>query len=96
MKYEFTGETINHYGATLKRIRVIKDFGNVKKGDLGGFIESEKNLSTDSDNACVYDNARVKKTPIFISGLRHHITITEKKYNNRLHVFEYGAMEEKY
>ena len=44
-KYKLTEETINVYGITLYRIEALKDFGNVKKGDKGGFIEKEDNLS---------------------------------------------------
>lgn len=39
-------------------IKALRDFGNVKNGDLGGLIESERNLSHDGD-AWVYENARV-------------------------------------
>ena len=70
MKYEFTGETKVSSGRTLHRIRAVKSFGDIKKGDIGGWIESEKNLSHNctawvSDNAwvsgdaCVFGNARV-------------------------------------
>lgn len=48
-------------GATLVplyRIKALQDFGDVKKGDLGGLIEKEENLS--HNDACwVYDNARI-------------------------------------
>lgn len=57
-KYEFTGETKNINGHILHQIRALMDFGNVKIGDLGGWIESEKNLSQDG-NAWIYGNARV-------------------------------------
>ena len=63
-KYKLTEETINVNGKTLYRIEALKDFNDVKKGDKGGFIENEENLSQ-SDNcwvcgdAMVYDNARV-------------------------------------
>ena len=47
-------------GRILHRIKALKDFGNVKKGDLGGFIESEKNLSY--EGLCwIFDNAKVFK-----------------------------------
>ena len=57
-KYEFTGETKHWSGCLLHRIRRIED------GELGGWIESEKNLSQEGecwvdDNAYVYDDARV-------------------------------------
>lgn len=45
-------------GVTLYRIRACKDFGNAKKGELGGYIESESNLSQ-KGNAWVFHNARV-------------------------------------
>lgn len=57
-KYELTDETITFSGLTLHRIRALKDFGNVIKGDLGGFIGSEKNLSH-SGTCWVYDDAMV-------------------------------------
>jgi hypothetical protein len=40
-KYGLTGETIEVDGHILYRIQALKDFGDVKKGDLGGFIEKE-------------------------------------------------------
>lgn len=51
-------------GVTLKRIRALISFGFVAKGEIGGFIEDEKNLSHGgnawvTDNAWVADNARV-------------------------------------
>lgn len=44
-KFELTEETKNFYGRKLYRIRALKDFGNVKAGDLGGWVEREANLS---------------------------------------------------
>ena len=64
-KYELlTDDAIELFGRTLYRIRAKIDFGNVKKGQLGGYIEKEENLSHDgnawvSDNALVSDNAKV-------------------------------------
>ena len=57
-KYKLTEETINVDGRTLYRIEALKDFNDVKKGDKGGFIENEKNLSQ-SDDCWVYGNAKV-------------------------------------
>jgi carbonic anhydrase/acetyltransferase-like protein (isoleucine patch superfamily) len=42
----------------LYRIIALRDFGNVKAGELGGWVESEKNLSHDG-HAWIYDNAKV-------------------------------------
>ena len=77
-KYKLTDETINLNGATLYRIEALKDFGEIKKGDKGGFIESENNLAHEGDawvsdnahvygDACVFDNARVYNNA-FVSG----------------------------
>lgn len=57
-KYELTDEKIQCGNHTLYRIKAIKDFGNIKKDKLGGFIESEYNLSQ-KGNAWVHGNAMV-------------------------------------
>ena len=57
-KYEITGETRIFLGKTLYRIKALINFGSVSAGDLGGWIENEKNLSQD-DNAWVSGNALV-------------------------------------
>ena len=63
-KYKLTEETKEWCGHTLHRIEALKDFGDVKTGDKGGWIEKETNLSH-ADNAwvggsaCVGDSARV-------------------------------------
>ena len=59
-KYELTSETKVINGVELHRIKALKSFGNIKKGELGGWIESEKNLSQDGD-AWVFDNAKVRR-----------------------------------
>ena len=44
-KYRLTDETIKYCGITLHRIEALRNFGCVKKGDKGGFVQSERNLS---------------------------------------------------
>ena len=63
-KYRLTEETIRVGNRTLYRIQALRDFGEVKEGELGGYIEAEKNLSQCCDawvsgDACVSGNARV-------------------------------------
>ena len=63
-KYRLTEETKVINGHTLHRIEALKDFGSVKKGELGGWIEKEDNLSQNGkcwicDEAKVYGNAKV-------------------------------------
>ena len=57
-KYRLTEETINVNGITLYRIEALKDFGDVKEGNKGGFVENDRNLSHDG-NCWVYSNAKV-------------------------------------
>ena len=45
------------------RIRALRSFGNVKVGDLGGFVQSEDNLSHEG-NCWIYDDARVYENAI--------------------------------
>ncbi|MBL0690411.1 MAG: hypothetical protein JJV96_01600 [Alphaproteobacteria bacterium] len=56
VKYEFTKETKKVDGKLLHRIRSIRDFGYVDKGQLGGWIESEANLSHNGD-CWIHDDA---------------------------------------
>lgn len=49
-------------GATLYRIQAVKNFGNVKVGDVGGWIENEKNLSF-LGNCWIFNEARVWGLP---------------------------------
>ena len=60
-KYELTDEFIEIFGGKkLYRIKALVSFGVVVAGQLGGFIESEKNLDQSlSGNAWVSGNARV-------------------------------------
>lgn len=64
-KFELTEEfIINNSGIKLYRIKALKDFSDVKKGDLGGYVQQERNLSQFGNawicgNAKVYGNARV-------------------------------------
>ena len=58
-KFELTAEFVtNVFGKKLFRIKALVAFGNVVKGELGGFIEKEDNLSHDGD-AWVYGDAQI-------------------------------------
>lgn len=64
MKYKLTKETKVVDGVTVYRIQATTDFFAIKKGDLGGFVEKEANLSQVCsawvyDDAVVYGNASV-------------------------------------
>ena len=58
-KFELTEEfIINNSGIKLYRIKALKDFSDVKKGDFGGYVQQESNLSQ-FGNAWVYGDAQV-------------------------------------
>lgn len=60
-KYELVPETIHEfYCKPMYRIRALKDFSDVKKGQYGGYVESEENLSQ-TGNCWIYDNSIVCK-----------------------------------
>ena len=57
-KYKLTDECITIGDKKLYRIEAIKNFADVHKGDKGGFVESEENLS--QNGSCwIYDDAKV-------------------------------------
>ena len=62
-KYELTDETLNYNGYILHRIKAVRDFGLVRAGDLGGWIEKEDNLSHEG-NCWVYDEAKVYRNAV--------------------------------
>ena len=63
-KFRLTEETIEVFDCSrnttvkLHRIQALVSFGNVMKGDMGGFVEHECNLEN-SGNAWVCGNAKV-------------------------------------
>ena len=59
-------DTIEVFGRKLFRIKAITNFGDVKKGELGGYIEKEENLS-ENGNAWVSGDAWVSGNA-WISG----------------------------
>ena len=100
-KYRLTEETTKVGNRPLYRIQALRDFGNVKEGDIGGYIESEKNLSQDgnawvygdacvSGDACVYGDADIKTTGDICSmsgfGSEYRTTTAFRTKNGDVHV----------
>ena len=59
-KYEMIESNIKG----LYRVKALKDFGDVKKGDIGGYVENPNNLSHEGycwvyDNAIIHDNVKI-------------------------------------
>ena len=57
-KYELVGGSKLLDGTELYRIVALKNFGNVQKGAIGGYVESMNNLSQEG-NCWIYDDAKV-------------------------------------
>lgn len=74
-------------GRTLYRVEALRDFGDVKKGTLGGYIEDTRNLSFYgncwvADKACVFGQARVSENAV-VAGralVRGRAMITNDAY----------------
>ena len=67
-KYELTNDSIEYDGVTLYRIKALRDFNNVKAGDLGGYIEKEENLSHERDCCVVLDIIVRRSISVFGAG----------------------------
>ena len=72
-KYELlVGDCLRAGDRTVYRIRALRDFGDIRRGDLGGYIENESSLTHEGDSwvqdvaqvygqdASVAGNARIK------------------------------------
>nr|DAN72953.1 MAG TPA: putative transferase, nesg, ydcK, Structural Genomics.38A [Caudoviricetes sp.] len=86
-KYEFTGEVRYISRKILHRIRALIDIPehDVKAGDLGGWLETEENLSHNgaawvTGSACVTDSALVTDAACLTGAAR----VTGKRHNHFL------------
>lgn len=94
-KYEILkDQAIAMNGSTIYRIKALRNFGDVKAGDIGGFIEKEENLSHEGscwiyDDAMVYHNAKVKDN----ATVRDHAQILHNAIvEGRARVFNNGTV----
>lgn len=69
MKYKLTENFIIQGNKKLYQIQSLKNFLDVKVGELGGYIESEKNLSQEGD-CWIYDDARVYDNAVVCGNAR--------------------------
>ena len=82
---------------TLFRVKYLKDVGLVSKGDLGGYIEKELNLSH-AGNALVYDNAHVSGDALVYDNARvygNEVICTRLLFKTRQHVEQWVKFESK-
>src|ERR1700741_5273104 len=94
-KYEIVADLSKSMGnKKLFRIRALRDFGQVRAGQLGGYIEAERNLSHDG-NAWIYDNAVVRdEAQIDKDAEVHHFATVKDnaKVSCSAKIFGYAAI----
>ena len=49
MKYTITSNILTIDDRDFFQVKALKDFGSVKAGDLGGYIQSSENLSQEGN-----------------------------------------------
>lgn len=76
-KFEWTNEQKTVDGILYTRIQAVKDFADVKVGDLGGWMDKATFLS-DAGDCWIYDNAMVSS-----SFLYDDATITDEAFVRR-------------
>ena len=91
-KYELIDEFYTEFydeatgkGPILRRIRALKDFGHVKAGDLGGFVEEEANLSHDGncwidEYGYAWGGARISGNIVLYGGIFGNLQISGGGY----------------
>lgn len=96
-KYQLLeNDFIIYKSAKLYRIKSLIDFSTIKAGELGGYIESENNLSHEgncwvNDDAKVYQNARVYEN----AKITHHAKLcgNSQAYGNA-RVYGYASIRD--
>ena len=80
-KYILTDETRKVEDRILHKIKAVKDFNGVHEGDLGGWVESEDNLSQ-FGNCWIYDNAMVLDEAIVsdMAMVRNRAKVSENAF----------------
>nr|DAS53023.1 MAG TPA: Putative transferase, nesg, ydcK, Structural Genomics.38A [Caudoviricetes sp.] len=94
-KYELlVDDTVTFFGVQLFRIKALISFSEIEKGEVGGYIASEKNLSQ-YGNAWVSGDARVSGNADYIVfkntwSSSRYFTYTKSNKNWRVGCF-YGS-----
>lgn len=82
MKYTITSNILTIDNRDFFQVKALKDFGSVKAGDLGGYIQSSENLSQEGNcwigrDVVLMDNARVEDNATILgdSAVRNNGTV---------------------
>lgn len=87
MKYKYTGLKKNFDNKTLKQIVATKDFGNVKKGEVGGWVEFYSNLDQNDESwidgqSFVYSNSHICRNSIIQGSCIKNSYVQNAKVRN--------------
>jgi len=74
MKYKLTDDSIVHNEVTLYRTVALKDFDDIKCGEIGGYVESEDNLSQ-GGNCWVFCDAKYLVMLLYMVMLRWRVML---------------------
>lgn len=88
-KFELTTESRKYHGLIYWRIKALKNFGNVKKGDLGGFVQQPNNLSH-LGNCWIEADAMVGE---WCCVHNNYLVGGNTKLTGRIHLFGNGTIE---
>lgn len=96
-KYTFTGKTLNIYGKNFYQIKSLKDFADIREGDIGGYIEKEYNLPHD-DNSWIGPNViyggkyQIKNSQIYAMRYNENTIIDSNIKNSYIYFGDGGCI----
>ena len=101
-KYRLTSNTKYYKGVYLQQIKAVRDFGDIKKGTLGGFVRSTDNLSQEglcwidetsivAEGARVTDDAQITR----YSKVHGHAEVSGEATVNNSEVSEFATVRDK-
>lgn len=99
-KYILTDKVKRVEGKFVRQIKAVRSFGNIRKGQLGGFISHEDNLSHEgtcwvyeegivAEHARVIDDAQIYKGMVFNSATVSGNACVGHAYIARSHINEF-------
>lgn len=101
-KYRLTSNTKYFKGVYLQQIKAVRDFGDIQKGTLGGFVRSTDNLS--QEGLCWIDETSIVAENAHVSGdaqitryskVHGHAKVSEEATVNNSEISEFATVRGK-
>lgn len=100
MKYEITTNILTIDDRDFFQVKALKDFGSVKAGDLGGYVQSSENLSQEGEcwinqDVVLMDDARVEDNAVVTgdSAVRNNAIVKGNAFVKNATVCDNGVVE---